>query len=69
MSHCYLLPLNDHRSVVDFCVLSAEVPEGSAAELTYRLQSQRLFTRTLLPCRGSFVLGTSTRREQEEASN
>lgn len=37
--------------------MSADIPEGSAAELMYRLQSQRLFTRTLQPCRDSFCIG------------
>lgn len=69
MSLCSLMLSNGHQSVVGFCVLSTEVPEGSAAELRCRVQSQRLFTRTLLPRRHSFVLGTGTSREEEEASN
>lgn len=48
MPHCDLLPPNDHRSVLRFCVSSAEVPEGRAAELMCRLQSQRLFTAALV---------------------
>lgn len=58
----YLLLLNDHRSVLGFCVLSVEVPEGRAAELTGRLQSQRLFMKTLLLCRGSFCTGNQYKK-------
>lgn len=60
-TYCLQISVETHRNV-NFCALSAEAPEGSAAKLLCRLPSQRLFIRIL--CIVSFTLGAIGRKEQ-----
>lgn len=60
-TYCLQMSVETHTNV-GFCALSAEAPEGSAAEPLCRLPSQRLFTRILRIV--SFILGTRGRKQQ-----